>query len=247
MLFRRVLQHFRKQEWTAVAIDLVIVVVGVYIGIQAQAWNTDRENRQIERQYLQNLYDEVSAMIERDAARVITMQETNADLVEATEILDGKRRDTELNDDHCDAFAVSHIYVGRIYVPPTIEELLTTGRLQLIRNSELRSEMVAFSQAVEGYRQLIADIQGDRVTLAREFPALIELTYSDDEGIKCNFTAMQQSAAFRNFVSDNRSRFRAYVEAVVVDQQELRVALQSLLADELGISEPGSVPSGDGS
>ena len=52
MILRRVIQHVRKQEWTAIGIDLVIVVVGVYIGIQAQAWNAAREDRGIERQYL---------------------------------------------------------------------------------------------------------------------------------------------------------------------------------------------------
>jgi len=28
MILRRVIEHFRKQEWTAIAIDFLIVVVG---------------------------------------------------------------------------------------------------------------------------------------------------------------------------------------------------------------------------
>jgi len=42
MLLRRVIGHVRKQEWTAIWIDLVIVVVGVFIGIQVSNWNDDR-------------------------------------------------------------------------------------------------------------------------------------------------------------------------------------------------------------
>ena len=34
MILRRVIQHVKKQEWTAIWIDLMIVVVGVFIGIQ---------------------------------------------------------------------------------------------------------------------------------------------------------------------------------------------------------------------
>ncbi len=30
MILRRVIGHFRRQEWTAIAIDFVIVVVGVF-------------------------------------------------------------------------------------------------------------------------------------------------------------------------------------------------------------------------
>ena len=42
MLLRRVIDHVRKQEWTAIWIDLVIVVVGVFIGIQVSNWNDHR-------------------------------------------------------------------------------------------------------------------------------------------------------------------------------------------------------------
>jgi hypothetical protein len=34
MILRRVIKHFRNQEWTAIAIDFVIVVFGVFVGIQ---------------------------------------------------------------------------------------------------------------------------------------------------------------------------------------------------------------------
>jgi hypothetical protein len=42
MLLRRVIEHVRHQEWTAIFIDLVIVVVGVFIGLQVSNWNEDR-------------------------------------------------------------------------------------------------------------------------------------------------------------------------------------------------------------
>jgi hypothetical protein len=42
MLLRSVIDHVRKQEWTAIWIDLVIVVVGVFIGLQVSNWNDDR-------------------------------------------------------------------------------------------------------------------------------------------------------------------------------------------------------------
>lgn len=42
MILRRVIAHVRKQEWTAIWIDLVIVVVGVFIGIQVANWNEAR-------------------------------------------------------------------------------------------------------------------------------------------------------------------------------------------------------------
>ncbi len=45
MILRRVIAHFRRQEWTAIALDFLIVVVGVFIGIQVSNWNDARSER----------------------------------------------------------------------------------------------------------------------------------------------------------------------------------------------------------
>lgn len=45
MLLRRIIEHVKAQNWTAIAIDFVIVVVGVFIGIQVSNWNDARVTR----------------------------------------------------------------------------------------------------------------------------------------------------------------------------------------------------------
>lgn len=45
MLLSRVINHVNSQNWTAIGIDFVIVVVGVFIGIQAANWNEVRNNK----------------------------------------------------------------------------------------------------------------------------------------------------------------------------------------------------------
>ncbi|PHS22519.1 MAG: hypothetical protein COA84_12620 [Robiginitomaculum sp.] len=42
MILRRVIKHFRHQEWTAIFLDFVIVVVGVIVGLQVSNWNDVR-------------------------------------------------------------------------------------------------------------------------------------------------------------------------------------------------------------
>lgn len=59
MLLRRVIAHFRKQEWTAIGIDFLIVVMGVFIGIQVANWNEDRAARARERLLLVDLRAEI--------------------------------------------------------------------------------------------------------------------------------------------------------------------------------------------
>ena len=45
MILRRVIEHVKKQHWTAVFLDFVIVVLGVFIGIQVSNWNAERAQR----------------------------------------------------------------------------------------------------------------------------------------------------------------------------------------------------------
>ena len=46
MNLRRIMEHVRKLEWPAIGIELVIVIVGVFIGMQVSNWNVEREARQ---------------------------------------------------------------------------------------------------------------------------------------------------------------------------------------------------------
>ena len=50
MIFRRAVANLRAQNWSAIAIELAIVIIGVFIGIQAANWNQSRiERREAER------------------------------------------------------------------------------------------------------------------------------------------------------------------------------------------------------
>jgi len=60
MILRRIIAHFRKQEWTAVALDFVIVVMGVFVGIQVSNWNAGLADQRRAESYLERLTEEMS-------------------------------------------------------------------------------------------------------------------------------------------------------------------------------------------
>ena len=45
MIFRRFLQRFKQQQWGAITTELVIVIVGVFIGMQVSNSNESRKER----------------------------------------------------------------------------------------------------------------------------------------------------------------------------------------------------------
>ena len=65
MFIRRLTDHIKQQNWSAVALEFVVVVVGVYVGLQAQEWREDVADRE----RLDRIVDAIKADL-ADARRV---------------------------------------------------------------------------------------------------------------------------------------------------------------------------------
>jgi len=61
VIIRRIAHHLRQQQWTAVLIELVILVVGVFLGIQATDWVDERNNRAAEARHLEEIAEDLRA------------------------------------------------------------------------------------------------------------------------------------------------------------------------------------------
>ena len=59
MILRRVVHRLKQQEWTAIAIELVLVVLGVFIGIQVSNWNETRKEHSLEAVYLDRIAQDI--------------------------------------------------------------------------------------------------------------------------------------------------------------------------------------------
>ncbi len=143
MILRRVIAHVRKQEWTAIAIDLVIVVLGVVIGIQVSNWNAERGDRLAEAGYLGSLEEDVKSSIASLKDQIAMMERQQA--ARATLLDYANDADATLLPDERDRL-VAH---GLFYLPSlnisqvTFEALKSSGRLGAIRSEALVSELLA--------------------------------------------------------------------------------------------------------
>jgi hypothetical protein len=61
MILRRLSEHLKAQNWTAVTLEFVIVMTGVVIGFQVTAWNAARQDRDLERSYYRQLIVDLEA------------------------------------------------------------------------------------------------------------------------------------------------------------------------------------------
>lgn len=59
MILRRIAQRLKQHDWTAVAIELAMVIVGVFIGIQVSNWNESRKEHSLEATYMNRIAEDI--------------------------------------------------------------------------------------------------------------------------------------------------------------------------------------------
>jgi hypothetical protein len=140
MILRHVIEHMKHQHWTAIWIDLVIVIVGVFLGTQVSNWNTERETRQKSAVFTERL----KADLRVEAWAYEFLIDYNKDvLANARRALDALSGDRPLSDEQ---FVISAYratqYEASDRRRATYDELVSTGTISLIVDQKLRETAI---------------------------------------------------------------------------------------------------------
>ena len=149
MILRRLSEHVKDQNWFAVVLDFLIVVTGVFIGMQVNTWNSERQARAGEQKYLERLNQDLAVSIEQNEWRMAFMERQNRYSTLALERLEV----CAVQEEDRVAFANAFYHVGKslppILVRGVINELNATGNFQTIQNVALRDAITKATEAIE--------------------------------------------------------------------------------------------------
>lgn len=124
--------------------EIILVVIGILIALQINTWNQEKQNRKQESQILTQLLNEYNSNLEQINSKIYIRQEV---LKSSLIILNYRNRAfSEINPDSF------NLHLSRVITRPTFDpelgvtnELSSSGKLYLIRNSELRNRITSFS------------------------------------------------------------------------------------------------------
>lgn len=138
MILRRFNEHVKQQNWFAVGLDLLVVVVGIYIGLQANAWMSGQRDREIEQEYLQRLLADMEASVQAQRVALDAFD----DSIDAIDYLASVLRDGTLKEANPERINVGMNALGWVVRPVTnmvtVRELQSTGNILLIRDVAIR-------------------------------------------------------------------------------------------------------------
>ena len=242
MLFNRFARAAAKQDWSTVAIELFVVVFGIFLGLQADSWNDSRNAKIEESQYLQRLHEDL-LVTEALSARVMNRRLEAATLLSTiADTLYGRSLSETMLDRQCEVIAGASYFNINVTPLPSYSELVGTGRLGIIQNEALRSSLVKLQQSQEALSTLILiqTTASAGFNLGSRYPDLIVFGSVYDPSIgemranpQCDFSSMKLNQAFLNDFSIMADRYDAYVndglEPWSAQLEEVHSLLDSIL------------------
>jgi hypothetical protein len=165
MILRRLAQNLKRQNWTAIWIEFILLVSGVFLGIQVANWNESRKESIQELADLKNLAQDIRSDI-------LEIDETIAISTWRMSVLDAlvfKSTGERLPASFTLPFGVVHVpkiptytdidnkSVGLVYVNirtidgnrSTYDTIINTGGIRLIKDAKLLEQIQNYYVAVD--------------------------------------------------------------------------------------------------
>lgn len=136
MILRRVVENLKHQHWTAIGIELVIVVLGVFVGMQVSNWNEERDTDQRAAVFTQHLLEDLREEAWGYQLMIEYNQQVRANAERAESALTGE---VPLDDEALLVAAYRATQCKqKLRRRATHDELISTGTIGLIRDRTLR-------------------------------------------------------------------------------------------------------------
>ena len=162
MIFRRIVKSVREQEWRNAIIDLLIVIVGVFLGLQADNWNQQRQAAAQEETTVAELYAEFEPYEGLISGIDDVYGQWMSDVERLLAIIDGTGDGSE---DSPSELMQSAVSVAIVPLPPTtLRDLLDRNGVADLSNEDLKCMLRGFDDSLH-FNQTAFDLLRDRNVL----------------------------------------------------------------------------------
>ncbi len=165
MILRRLSQSLKEQNWTAIWIEFILLVGGVFLGIQVANWNATQQDHKREAEFITRLDRDFQKIDERLADNASTWELKMTGTLNLLADLDAFQKTSRWPRTKSEMLTdLNTTFNHRIPAPrsATYIELLSAGQLGLIRNTKLRDALLEYDAQV-GYSMTGFDVLVRRV------------------------------------------------------------------------------------
>lgn len=144
MLLRRFTKHVSDQNWFAVGLDVVVVIAGIFLGLQISDWKSKQDDAVLEQQYIKRLTSDMRTQIEQMGARTNYFIVSHADNELTVRWVTDPDSTSETPARIVSAFYNSSMIYPFDLFNITYQELLSTGNINILRDIKLRELLATY-------------------------------------------------------------------------------------------------------
>ena len=190
MLLRRITKHVTEQNWFAVILDLLIVVFGVFIGMQVTNWNADNAGEKQATILLNRIYNDLQNDILSINAELEYQAVVRNYAVTAVKALNNKDA-VSFEQFVIGAYQASQINPAWSY-RATYNEMLSTGQINLIENETLKALIFGYFSSDFATTQYLLKIAPYREYIRGKMPMYLQDEIKD----QCNDITIKVANTF---------------------------------------------------
>ncbi|HET6564656.1 MAG TPA: hypothetical protein VFG52_04520 [Xanthomonadales bacterium] len=249
MILHRISEHIKSQNWFAVTVEFVIVVLGVFMGLQVQDWNEARKERIEESELLVRLYEETQSLLAVQNEELLELRARSDVLMGANPVLFSQAPARALSGLECEHVASSHVFRRPPDELPVLDEMFATGKFDLLRDKVVKEQLRSYVLLRGRGRAYYQEATNELFRLHSRFPDLITIgrvpmedsyvgrwSRLTGEGFRwdpvCDVEKIRTSKAFLNEYVDNLSRIGSLIQFTEQRQAHLAV-LESALSERI--------------
>lgn len=183
MAIRRFRKHVATQNWFAVAIDVAVVLVGVFLGIQASNWNEARIESNLADSYRQRLIEEVRFNIRQHRQQSSYYRQVLSHGLAALDVLNAERVDDPAK------FVIDSLQLTQLDRVPAksfiFNEMMSAGLVGRLGDEKVREAASDYYKQVAANDRVLLDVHPYRDKmrglLSYEIQAEIQVNCGDRE------------------------------------------------------------------
>lgn len=191
MILRTMREHVAHLSWSAVAVDFLIVVIGVFLGIQASNWNQGRLDSAQGREYRAMLIDDLKSNQQNLALRKHYYAWVRSEALKTLLALD--RPESGLDAQFLvDAYQATQILPWSLK-RNTYDQIIAAGRIGELGDADLRDKISNYYVGSDVTGENLASVMPYRDTLRRMMPYAVQQRIRTDCGEKISENSLGEA------------------------------------------------------
>ncbi len=147
MILGNLLRNLRQQNWFGIFLELAVVILGIFLGLEASEWNQKRLDRQDAAYHLNFFYTELLATIESTDKEIAQHEATLNRSFAASMLMTRESWNDAEREQFVDSIGAAYELWGPKHRPVSLRRMIDDGKLDLIESKTIQNAILNYESA----------------------------------------------------------------------------------------------------